>query len=89
MKSIVAATAKMTISVFEVTKNEQGKYLPAIFTISNWTDEGALVSTLTEHDHWINKNGVDMPLKVMQVHAMKDKRSVFVIEFSDHKILGK
>jgi hypothetical protein len=75
-----------TISVMDIAKNSQGKYLPSIFTFSVWNPEGKLVSTMTEHDRWIEFGGFDLPQKVTQVSVDKDKPITRTVEFTDHKL---
>lgn len=81
-----AGKGRFTISVLESKDNPEGKYLPTIFTVNTWNAEGALVSSLTEHDSWGRLGKFDVPQRVVQTSAGKDKVVVRVIEFQNLEI---
>lgn len=81
-----AGKGRFTISVLESKNNPDGKYLPTVFTVNTWNAEGALVSSLTEHDTWARLGKLDVPQRVLQTSAGKDKVVVRVIEFQNLEI---
>lgn len=81
-----AGKGRFTISVLESKENAEGKYLPTIFTVNTWNAEGALVSSLTEHDTWSRLGKLDVPQRVVQTSAGKDKVIVRTIEFQNLEI---
>ena len=83
---IIPGKGRFTISVLESKENPEGKYLPTIFTVNTWNAEGALVSSLTEHDSWVRLGKLDVPQRVVQTSAGKDKVVVRVIEFSNLEV---
>jgi Protein of unknown function (DUF3386) len=81
-----AGKGRFTISVLESKDNPEGKYLPTIFTVNTWNAEGALVSSLTEHDTWGRLGNLDVPQRVVQTSAGKDKVVVRTIEFKNLEV---
>lgn len=81
-----AGRGRFTISVLESKDNPEGKYLPTIFTVNTWNGEGALMSSLTEHDTWGRLGKLDVPQRVVQTSAGKDKVVVRTIEFKNLEI---
>ena len=81
-----AGKGRFTISVLESKENPEGKYLPTIFTVNTWNAEGTLVSSLTEHDSWSRLGKLDVPQRVVQTSAGKNKVVVRVIEFSNLEV---
>jgi uncharacterized GH25 family protein len=81
-----AGKGRFTISVLESKENPEGKYLPTIFTVNTWNAEGALVSSLTEHDSWGRLGKLDVPQRVVQTSAGKDKVVVRLIEFNNLEV---
>ncbi len=81
-----AGKGRFTISVLESQDNPEGKYLPTIFTVNTWNGEGVLVSSLTEHDTWSRLGKLDVPQRVVQTSADKNKVVVRVVEFKNLEI---
>jgi uncharacterized GH25 family protein len=81
-----AGKGRFTISVLESKDNAEGKYLPTIFTVNTWNAEGALVSSMTEHDTWGRLGKLDVPQRVVQTSAGKDKIVVRMIEFKNLEV---
>jgi uncharacterized GH25 family protein len=77
---------RFTISVLETQDNPEGKYLPSVFTVNTWNAEGALVSSITEHDTWRRLGKLDVPKTVIQTSAGKDKVVVRTIEFKNLEV---
>jgi hypothetical protein len=80
---------RFTISVVEVTRNAEGKYLPRTYTVSFWDgSSGALRSTTTVHNAWVRVGGFDLPRRVMSIEtADGGRREVYQIVFSGHELL--
>ncbi len=81
-----AGKGRFTISVLESQDNPEGKYLPTVFTVNTWNAEGALVSSITEHDTWGRLGKLDVPKTVVQTSASKDKVVVRTIEFKNLEV---
>ena len=47
-----------TISVFEVNRNSQGKYLPGFYTVSFWNKDGSLKSSNTVCETWVRVGSI-------------------------------
>jgi hypothetical protein len=82
-----AGNGRFTISVLQTKQNEEGKYLPAIYTITFWSADGEIRSSSTTEDAWTRIGTFDLPARTMQVSSTKDRRDVKLIEFSNHKLL--
>lgn len=81
-----AGPNRFTISVLEVTRNAENKYLPMYYTMTFWDKEGQVVSSSTTHDTWTRVGNFDLPLKTVQVTTGKDRRDVKVLEFKNHRL---
>jgi hypothetical protein len=77
---------RFTISVLDVERNAEGKYLPTIYTMTFWNGEGKVDSTHTTHDAWVRVGQFDLPLRTMQVTATDERRDVKLLEFSNHAL---
>ena len=82
---------RFTISVVEVQRNHQRKYLPRTYSVSYWDAEGGqLRSTDTVHLVWSRAGGFDVPQRVTTIHVGGDRtRTVQSIELSDVKVAAK
>lgn len=80
---------RFTISVVEVTRNAEGKYLPRTYTVSFWDgSSGALRSTTTVYHAWVRVGGFDLPQRVLSIEtADGGRREVNQIRFSGHELL--
>lgn len=78
-----------TISVIDVEYNAENQYLPHIFTVSFWDQEGGnLKSVESVYHQWTRIEKFDLPAKVVVVAtADNDKREVLQIAFSDLQLL--
>jgi len=80
---------RFTISVLDVQHNEEGKYLPHVFTVSFWDNEsGALKSNHTYFHEWQRVRGYDLPVKLIIVSSDESGRQVTQFGFSDHQLLS-
>ncbi len=82
---------RFTISVVEVARNAEGKYLPRTYTVSFWDgSSGALRSTTTVYNAWVRVGGFDLPQRVLSIEtADGGRREVNQILFSGHELLEK
>lgn len=80
---------KFTISVFEVQRNPEGKYLPGYYTVSFWNKDGSLKSSSTTHETWVRVGQFDLPATHASVATGKDDHRNVSMTFSNHKLLEK
>jgi hypothetical protein len=79
---------RFTITVLEVARNAEGKYLPAVYTVSFWDAEsGKLKSTSVVHDEWMRLGRWDVPSRVISIETADGARHVREIRFSGHRLL--
>jgi hypothetical protein len=83
-----AGRGRFTISVLEVERNAEGKYLPLVYTMTFWGGDGKMTSTSTTQDSWVRVGRFDLPLRTMQVTTADNRHEVKLLEFSNH-VLGK
>lgn len=83
-------SSRFTITVTDVQRNKEGKYLPRSYSFSTWdTKTGNLKSNTTVHDTWKRVGKFDLPKRMLWVTTADDgKREVRQIELKNHKLLG-
>lgn len=80
---------KFTISVLSVERNEEGNYMPSVFTVSFWNKKtGEVHSTHTYTHTWQRVGPYDLPETLTIVSAEKDTRRVVRMNFSDLELLN-
>ncbi len=81
---------RFTISVIEVYRNPEGKYLPRTYTVSFWDAKtGNLKSTSTVLDEWKRVSKWDLPSRLLSIETADDgQRHVRQIEFRHLKLLA-
>ncbi len=84
-----AGPGRFTISVLEVERNPEGKYLPVYYTMTFWNAAEKVTSTSTTQDSWVRVGGFDLPRQTLQVTASDDRRDVKLLKFSNHKLAGE
>ena len=84
-----AGPGRFTISVLEVQRNQEGKYLPVYYTMTFWNAAGKVTSTSTTQDSWVRIGGFDLPRHTLQVTTADDRHDVKLLEFSNHKLAGQ
>jgi hypothetical protein len=84
-----AGPGRFTISVLEVERNPEGKYLPVYYTMTFWNATEKVTSTSTTHDAWARVGDFDLPRRTLQVTATDDGRDVKLLEFSNHELVGQ
>jgi hypothetical protein len=85
----IMGNKRFTISVLDVSRNDEGKYLPRVFTVSYWdTATGKLESSETVFHDWKRVGRFDLPRSLVVVSAGDGgKRQVLKVGFSDHQLL--
>ncbi len=79
---------RFTISVFEVSRNAEGKYLPAYYAVNFWNQDGSLRSSSTVHETWARVGAFDLPATHNAVFAGKGEHRNVSMTFSNYQ-LGK
>jgi hypothetical protein len=81
-------SGRFTITVLEVHRNAEDKYLPQLYTVSSWAEDGSLRSTSTAEETWTRVGTFDLPQRVVHVVAGGEREHrVTRLDFSDHKLL--
>lgn len=80
---------RFTISVFEVRRNAEGKYLPGFYSVNFWNADGTLRSNTTTCETWVRIGTFDLPLTHNSVTAGKDVHKNLRMEFSHHRLLER
>jgi hypothetical protein len=79
---------RFTISVLEIVRNQEQKYLPRAFTMSFFdADSGALKTSLGYWNQWLRVGTFDVPATILEVSAHAGGTSTRQIVFSNYKIL--
>jgi hypothetical protein len=82
-------SGKFTISVFEVRRNAEGKYLPGVYSVNFWNADGTLRSSTTTCETWARVGSFDLPLTHDSVTAGKDVHKTVRMAFSQHRMLDR
>ncbi len=80
-------SGKFTISVFQVNRNAEGKYLPGFYTVNFWNKDGSLRSSNTTHETWVRVGNFDLPATHDAVYSGANERRNTRMVFSNHKLL--
>jgi hypothetical protein len=78
---------RFTITVLEVRRNAEGKYLPGVYSVNFWNADGSLRSSTTTCEAWVRVATFDLPLTHDSVTAGKDVHKNVRMEFSQHRLL--
>jgi hypothetical protein len=83
-------TMRFTISVLEIERNPENKYLPRSFTM-NFFDakSGDLRTSLAYFNSWQRVGAFDLPKQIIEIDAHKGGASAKQIDFSNCKLLAK
>jgi hypothetical protein len=82
-----AGDTRFTISVLDVTRNEEQKYLPHIVSLSTWDQKtGALLSSQMVTNTWARHEGLDLPRRIFEVYTTSSGREVREMELSNFKL---
>jgi hypothetical protein len=81
-------TMRFTISVLEIERNKEGKYLPRSFTM-NFFDakSGDLRTSLAYFNSWQRVGAFDLPEQIIEIDAHKGGAGAKQIDFSNCKLL--
>jgi hypothetical protein len=79
-------SGRFTISVLEIRRNEEGKYLPGVYTVSFWNKDGSLRSTTTTNETWKRVGKFDLPLTHDSVAASANEIKNLRMEFSNYQL---
>jgi hypothetical protein len=77
---------KFTISVTEVVRNTEGKYLPRSFNVSYWDGEGNLRANEDYLEEYTRIGKLDLPKRRLQIKTSKGERVVGELRFSDYEV---
>lgn len=77
---------RFTISVSEVSRNAEGKYLPKSYSVSWWDAKtGNLKACDAVYNEWVRVGRLDLPAKLLVVRTEDDgKRQVGQVVFRNH-----
>jgi hypothetical protein len=85
-----AGPMKFTISVLESEKNSDGKYLPRVFSITNWDGKsGDIKSSSAVINTWTQVGKFDLPAHILEVTTLPGDRHVRELTFSNYKLREK
>jgi hypothetical protein len=81
---------RFTISVLQVARNAEGKYLPHTYSVSYWNAKtGELTSNRVVQDTWRRVGKWDLPERTVAVLTAADgQRQVQAVEFKNLRLLG-
>lgn len=79
---------KFSITVLEVQRNANGKYLPKYYTVSFWDRKtGELQSTSVVLDDWKRVGEWDLPTRLLTIESKDQERNVKDIQLNNHRLL--
>jgi hypothetical protein len=78
---------RFTISVFEVNRNAEGKYLPGYYSVSFWNKDGSLRSSTAVRETWVRVGDYDLPATHDSVATGKDEHRNVSMRFGNHRLL--
>lgn len=77
---------KFTISITEVVRTSENKYLPRSFNVSRWDESGALVGNDDYTEDYVRIGKYDLPKRRLHIKTGKDQRTVGELRLSDHQL---
>lgn len=81
---------RFTITVLEVTYNDEGKYLPHTYSVSFWDNKtGALRFSKTHVHSYKSLGDFDLPLQLTEVHSGTDSYYVRRIDLENHQLMSQ
>lgn len=76
------------VSVLDVARNAEGKYLPQTFTVSYWDAEtGAVRFHQTHQQQYARVGRFDLPARLMEVYSAPNEYHVRTIALCNHRLL--
>lgn len=85
----IAKGGKFTISVTDVVKSSDGKYLPKAFNVTFWDGDGNITRNEDYQEDWIRVGNYDLPQRRLLVKTAKGSRQVGELKLANHKLLGQ
>ncbi len=81
---------KFTITVLEIDRNPEGKYLPRTFNATFWdAKSGAVTGNSTFLNTWQRVGAFDLPKRVVEIQCDPGEHHVKEVTFSNFKISGQ
>lgn len=80
---------RFTISVFEINRNPEGKYLPGYYAVHFWNKDGTLRSSSAVRETWTRVESFDLPATHASVYAASGEQRNLSMTFQNHKLLTK
>jgi hypothetical protein len=77
---------RFTISVMNVERNKENKYLPTVFTVTFWDKEGNIRESDTIRQTWQRIDGYDLPNTIFEIAVGKNSRNVRELTFRNYKL---
>jgi len=86
----VMGPMRFTISVMEIERNAENKYLPRSFTMNFFDGKsGELRTSLAYWNAWQRIGKFDLPKTILEINASKGGSSTKVIDFSNVQLVAK
>jgi len=81
--------SKFTISVLEVARNPEGKYLPTTINVSYWdAKSGALKTSETHFSSWKRVGKFDLPARVAVIRSTAGGGQAIEMELKNQQLVG-
>jgi hypothetical protein len=78
---------RLVINVLSVTRNAEGKYLPAVFNVAMWdAASGNLGGSQTVMHHWVRVGKFDLPRQIEEVDCRTGGNVVKSIALAAHQL---
>ncbi|MCE9546052.1 MAG: DUF3386 family protein [Planctomycetia bacterium] len=78
---------RFVISVINVMRNSEGKYLPTVFTVSNWDQKsGSLLTSETVTHAWTRVGKFDLPVRIADIETGSGVYRARNVELSNHRL---
>lgn len=78
---------RFTISVFQVHRNAEGKYLPAYYVVHSWKADGTLRSSTAVYETWVRVGNFDLPATYQTVTAGSGEHRTLSLVFRNQRLL--
>ncbi|MDA7977155.1 MAG: DUF3386 domain-containing protein [Pirellulales bacterium] len=76
-----------TITVLDVYRNPEGKYLPANYVINTWNPDESLKSSTAVQESWVRVGQFDLPVSHFSVTSSKAEHAELSIELREHRLI--
>jgi len=78
---------RFTISVLQVHRNSEGKYLPMFYVVNTWKADGTLSSSTAVHQTWTRVGAFDLPAMYETVTAGSQEHRTLSLTFRNVRLL--